>query len=151
VDIGSSYVVSDVLAAFLYGQLELWQRVQDKRRRIWEYYEQHLASWMKEHGVRGMVIPPHCTQAYHMYYLLLPSLQIRTALINHLKQHGILSVFHYLPLHLSAMGRRFGGKEGNCPVTEDISDRLLRLPFYNEFMETQQEAVVESIRSFRWN
>jgi dTDP-4-amino-4,6-dideoxygalactose transaminase len=149
VDVGSSYVMSDVLAAFLFGQLELWEQVQKKRRRIWEFYETRLADWMRSHNVRGPVIPAHCEQAYHMYYLLLPSLPSRTALIDHLKRQGILSVFHYLPLHLSEMGKRFGGRAGDCPVTEDLSDRLLRLPFYNELTQTQQETVVEAITQFK--
>jgi dTDP-4-amino-4,6-dideoxygalactose transaminase len=83
-----------------------------------------------------------------MYYLLLPSLEARTALIGHLKSRGILSVFHYLPLHLSDMGRKFGGKAGDCPVTEDVSDRLLRLPFYNRLTEVEQQIVVDAIHEF---
>ena len=84
-----------------------------------------------------------------MYYLLLPSLQMRTALITHLKARGILAVFHYLPLHLSDMGGRFGGREGGCPVTESVSDRLLRLPFFNSMTEGEQNRVVEEIIDFR--
>ena len=83
-----------------------------------------------------------------MFYLLLPSLAYRQALIAHLKALGILSVFHYLPLHVSEMGRQFGGKEGDCPVTEDVSDRLLRLPFYNTLTAEDQERVVGAIRDF---
>jgi dTDP-4-amino-4,6-dideoxygalactose transaminase len=93
-------------------------------------------------------VPVHCEQPYHMFYLLMPSLEQRQALISHLKAHGILSVFHYLPLHLSKMGRQFGGYEGECPVTEDVSDRLLRLPFYNELSEADQASVVDAIREF---
>lgn len=148
VDIGSSYVMSDVLAAFLYGQLEVWQQIQHKRRRVWEYYDRHLGDWARERGIRRPVVPPHCDQAYHMYYLLLPSQEQRTALIEHLKKRGILSVFHYMPLHLSVMGRKFGGKPGACPVTEDVSERLLRLPFYNTLSELQQEKVVAALLEF---
>jgi dTDP-4-amino-4,6-dideoxygalactose transaminase len=148
VDIGSSYVMSDVLAAFLYGQLEVWQQIQHKRRSIWEYYDHHLGDWACERGIRRPVIPPHCDQAYHMYYLLLPSQEQRTALIEHLKKRGILSVFHYLPLHLSVMGKKFGGKQGACPVAEDVSERLLRLPFYNTLSELQQEKVVAALFEF---
>jgi dTDP-4-amino-4,6-dideoxygalactose transaminase len=83
-----------------------------------------------------------------MFYLLLPSPDDRQALINHLKRRDILSVFHYLPLHLSEMGRRFGGKIGDCPVTEDVSNRLLRLPFYNDLTEADQQEVVDTIRQF---
>jgi dTDP-4-amino-4,6-dideoxygalactose transaminase len=81
-----------------------------------------------------------------MFYMLMPSLERRQALIAHLKAHGILSVFHYLPLHLSDMGQRFGGKEGDCPVTESVSDRLLRLPFYAGLSEAEQARVIEAIR-----
>src|SRR5262249_44987612 len=112
VGLGSSYVMSDVLAAFLYGQLEVWQTIQSRRRRIWEYYDEHLRSWAEERGIRCPTVPAHCEQSYHMYYLLLPSLQARQSLIALLKRQGIASVFHYLPLHLSTMGRQFGGKEG---------------------------------------
>jgi dTDP-4-amino-4,6-dideoxygalactose transaminase len=83
-----------------------------------------------------------------MFYLLMPSLNQRQALIAHLKERGILSVFHYLPLHLSDMGRQFGGKPGDCPVTEDVSDRLVRLPFFNELTEAEQASVVAAIMEF---
>lgn len=146
VDLGSSYLPSDILAAFLYAQLECREQIQAKRRRIWEYYREHLQDWARDHAVRLPIVPAHCEQPYHLFYLLLPSLEQRTALIEHLKRREILSVFHYLPLHLSEMGRRFGGKEGDCPVTEDVSDRLLRLPFYNELTQSQQDGVVEAIQ-----
>ena len=84
------------------------------------------------------IVPAHCEQPYHMFYLLLPSLELRQALIEHLRQRGIESVFHYLPLHLSEMGRRFGGKPGDCPVTERVSDRLVRLPFHNALSEADR-------------
>jgi dTDP-4-amino-4,6-dideoxygalactose transaminase len=148
VDLGSSYLISDLLAAFLYGQLEVWQDIQARRRRIWECYDCQLREWADRHGVRRPVIPADCDQPYHMYYLLLPSLQQRQDLIAFLRARGILSVFHYLPLHLSDMGRRYGGKEGDCPVTEDVSDRLVRLPFYNSLDQATQERVVEAILAF---
>jgi dTDP-4-amino-4,6-dideoxygalactose transaminase len=148
VDVGSSYLMSDVLAAFLYAQLECADAIQAKRCRVWEYYDSNLAEWAKEQGVRTPIIPAHCEQTYHVYYLLLPSLGVRQALIKHLKQRGILSVFHYLPLHLSDMGRKYGGRAGDCPVTENVSDRLLRLPFYNELSEADQAAVVTAVREF---
>lgn len=151
IDIGSSYVLSDLLAAFLYAQLEAREEIQRKRQRIWEYYAEHLKDWAEAHGVRLPHVPPHCQQSYHMFYLLMPSLAERQALIAHLKARGILSVFHYHPLHLSAMGRRFGGRPGQCPVTEEVSDRLLRLPFYNSLTEEDQAYVVAAIKEFdRW-
>ena len=148
VDIGSSYLPSGILAAFLYAQLEAREQIQDKRRQIWEYYYEHLQDWAQEHDIRLPIVPDYCEQAYHMFYLLMPSLEKRQAMIAHLKEQGIFSVFHYLPLHLSQMGQQFGGKEGDCPVTEDVSDRLLRLPFYNDLTEADQARVVASIRAF---
>lgn len=146
VDVGSSYLPSDMLAAYLCAQLELCQEIQAKRRRIWEFYHERLRDWASENGIRLPVVPAHCEQAYHMFYLLMPSLERRQALIAHLKSHDIISVFHYLPLNTSQMGRKFGGKEGDCPVTEDVSDRLLRLPFYNDLTEADLARVIAAIR-----
>ncbi|MBE2271237.1 MAG: dTDP-4-amino-4,6-dideoxygalactose transaminase [Anaerolinea sp.] len=148
VDIGSSYLPSDVLAAYLYAQLEARDEVQSRRARIWNTYCAHLGDWAGAHGVTLPTVPEHTEQPYHMFYLLLPSLDVRQALIAHLKAHGILAVFHYLPLHLSDMGRAFGGQVGDCPVTEDVSDRLLRLPFYNDLMEDEQMRVIHALNSF---
>ena len=149
VDIGSSYLMSDVLAAFLYAQLEVWRVIQKNRQRIWETYHERLAGWCLENGVRRPVVPPHCEQAWHMYYLLLPSLQMRTALIARLKSRGILAVFHYQPLHLSEMGRKFGGGPGDCPVTEVIADQILRLPFFNDLTDVEQSQVIDTVLAFK--
>jgi dTDP-4-amino-4,6-dideoxygalactose transaminase len=148
VDIGSSYLPSDVLAAYLYAQLEARDEIQSRRARIWNTYSEHLSAWAAMHGVRLPIVPDYCEQPYHMFYLLMPSLVIRQAFIEHLKSCGILSVFHYLPLHLSEMGRTFGGKEGDCPITEDMSDRLVRLPFYNDLTNEQQMRVIQAIYAF---
>lgn len=148
VDIGSSYLPSDILAAFLFAQLEAADQIQQKRKRIWEYYFDHLADWAKENDICLPEMPEHCEQSYHMFYMLLPSLDQRQALIAHLKNQGIMAVFHYLPLHISDMGQQFGGKLGDCPVTEDISERLLRLPFYNDISEEDMACVVEGVCSF---
>ena len=145
VDVGSSYLPSDMLAAYLLAQLESHEQIQAKRRWIWNYYHGQLQEWAAQQGVRLPIIPEHCEQAYHMFYLLLPSLDQRQALIARLKAQDIASVFHYLPLHLSVMGRKFGGTEGDCPVTEDVSDRLLRLPFYNDLTESDLARVVAAI------
>jgi dTDP-4-amino-4,6-dideoxygalactose transaminase len=149
VDVGSSYVMSDVLAAFLFAQLEVWQSIQAKRRHIWERYAMELFDWSRTYGVRLPIVPEHCEQAYHMFYLLLPSLASRQALIAHLAAHGILAVFHYLPLHLSKFGLRYGGKAGDLPVTEDISDRLLRLPFFCALTDEDQTRVIETVCEFK--
>jgi len=148
VDVGSSYVMSDVLAAFLYGQLEALEKIQERRKAIWMRYRDALANWASDRGVATPCIPSHCEQAYHMYYLLLPTLAARQAMIAHLKQRGILGVFHYLPLHLSDMGQKFGGQRGDCPVSETVSERLLRLPFYFDLSESDQNSVIEAVKSF---
>jgi dTDP-4-amino-4,6-dideoxygalactose transaminase len=150
VDIGSSYLPSDILAAFLYAQLEARESIQASRKRIWEYYQGELGAWAEDRRVQLPAVPSHCEQAYHMFYLVPSSLAERQSLIAHLSALEINSVFHYLPLHLSSMGRRFGGKEGDCPVTEEVSDRLLRLPFYNEITEVDQARVVAAIKDFNW-
>lgn len=149
VDIGSSYVMSDVLAAFLYAQLEAWQKIQAERRRIWEYYDQHLRDWALERGIGCPVVPVHCEHPYHMYYLVMRSLEDRQALISLLKARGILGVFHYVPLHLSPMGHRFDGNKAKCPVTEEKSERLVRLPFFNSLQPGEQDRVIEAVLSFQ--
>jgi len=147
-DVGSSYLPSEILAAFLFAQLENWEEIQTRRKIIWDYYDQNLSSWAQEKNIRLPHVPAHCAQAYHMFYMLMPTLEERQALIAYLKKKDIFAVFHYLPLHLSDMGKRFGGKAGDCPVTEDISDRLLRLPFYNNMTGQEQENVVMAIKGF---
>jgi dTDP-4-amino-4,6-dideoxygalactose transaminase len=147
-DIGSSYLPSDMLAGFLLGQLEARDRIQARRREIWERYASQLADWAALNGVTLPVVPAHCEQAYHMFYMLLPSMEIRQALIAHLQARGIMSVFHYLPLHLSRMGAKMGGRPGECPVTEDVSDRLVRLPFHNQLSDADLDRVVEAVRVF---
>lgn len=146
VDIGSSFLPSDILAAFLCAQLEARDEIQSRRGRIWTYYKAHLNDWAAERGVGLPFIPSHCDQPYHMFYLIMPSLDERQNMIASLKSKGIVAVFHYMPLHLSPMGRQYGGKPGDCPVTEDVSDRLLRLPFYNSMTEEDQERVVTAIK-----
>ncbi len=149
VDIGSSYLPSDLLAAGLSVQLEARETIQNARRALWERYDQELASWAADNDVTTPTVPDGCEQAYHMYYLLLPSLEARTALVEHLKALGILAVFHYLPLHLSEMGARFGGRAGDCPVTESVSDRLLRLPFYTNMTDDEQRQVLDAVKTFQ--
>jgi len=148
VDLGSSYLPSDILAAFLYAQLEEKDRIQARRREIWEYYYERLQDWAQDCGVQLPFVPPHCEQPYHMFYLLLPSFEHRQALITHLRTRDISSVFHYVPLHLSKMGQQLGGELNDCPVTEDISNRLLRLPFFNDLTGTDLARVVDAVIEF---
>ena len=145
VDIGSSYLPSDILAAYLFAQLEAREHVLAQRKRVFEHYVERLQDWAQMNDVRLPTVPPYCEQSYHMFYMLLPSLEKRQNLIAHLKDKSILSVFHYLPLHLSPMGRKWGYQEGDCPVTEEVSDRLVRLPFYNELSPEQQQTVCAAI------
>jgi dTDP-4-amino-4,6-dideoxygalactose transaminase len=148
VSIGSSYLPSDILAAFLYAQLEVWNKVQVKRKHIWEFYFESLKEWSEHQGVRLPIVPSECEQSWHLFYLLLPNLEVRTKFIAHLKAKGIDTVFHYLPLHLSEMGIGFGGKKGDCPVTEEVSDQLLRLPFFFDLSDNDLEQVVDAIISY---
>jgi dTDP-4-amino-4,6-dideoxygalactose transaminase len=148
VDIGSSYLMSDILAAFLCAQLEKHEQITAVRKRVWEYYEKELSEWAGAQRVQLPFVPPHCEQPYHMFYMVMPSLRARQGLIDHLRSQGILSVFHYIPLHLSPMGVTFGGHPGQCPTTERIGDCLLRLPFYNDLSETDQAEVVNAVRRF---
>jgi len=148
IDVGSSYLPSEVLAAILLAQLEARGEIQAKRRKVWERYAEGLGPWAAENDVGVPVVPSHCTHPSHMFYLLMPSISHRAALMANLMEQGILSVFHYLPLHLSAMGRRYGGAAGACPVTEDIADRVVRLPFYNDLTEAEQASVIATVIQF---
>jgi dTDP-4-amino-4,6-dideoxygalactose transaminase len=130
VDIGSSYLLSDLSAAFLYGQLEQRLVIQEKRKNIWNTYFSMLKTWAEDNGIQLPFVPKECKQAFHMFYLIMPSLNDRTRFINYLKQNGLHAVFHYLPLHLSPMGEKLSSSNTDCPVTESISDRLVRLPFF---------------------
>jgi dTDP-4-amino-4,6-dideoxygalactose transaminase len=149
VDLGSSYVASDLQAAFLYAQLEARQQIQSARERIWRTYWRGLDAWAEQNNVRLPVVPSHCEQSYHMFYLLLPSLGQRQALIAHLRERGILAVFHYVPLHLSGMGVKWSAGKHDCPVTVDVSERLLRLPFFTGLSEDEQASVIEAILEFK--
>ena len=147
-DLGSSYLPSDILAAFLFAQLEAREQIQAARRRIWTGYHAGLANWAATHGVQLPQVPAHCEHAFHMFQLLLPSAASRQAFIDHLKARDVMAVFHYLPLHLSQMGQRFGGRLGACPVSEDVSDRIVRLPFYNDLSDGDLGRVIDAATSF---
>jgi dTDP-4-amino-4,6-dideoxygalactose transaminase len=147
VDVGSSWVLSELLGAVLVAQLESQASIQQRRGQLWERYATELADWAAANDVRLPFVPDHCEQAFHMFYLLLPSLERRTAFIAHLAERGAKAVFHYVPLHLAPMGLKFGG--GSCPVTENISDRLVRLPFFNAMTEEEQTQVIAAVHAFR--
>jgi|HubBroStandDraft_6_1064221.scaffolds.fasta_scaffold154979_2 dTDP-4-amino-4,6-dideoxygalactose transaminase len=148
VDIGSSFLPSDLLAAFLSAQLEQAEQIQSLRHAVWHYYNQAFQPLARQGGVVLPSVPEGCGHAAHLFYIILPSQEIRDRLIRFLRDKRIGSAFHYLPLHLSPMGRSFGYEEGDCPVTEDISGRLLRLPFHNRVTTKEQDRVVSSISEF---
>ncbi len=150
VDLGSSWVLSDVLAAALLAQLEARESIQRRRALVWQRYAEGLASWARERGVRLPTVPEHCEQSFHMFYLVFNELAERTAFIDHMGKAGIKAVFHYQPLHLSPMGKALGtAREGDCPVTERVADCLVRLPFYADLGESDQARVIETACAFR--
>ncbi len=149
VDILSIYLPSDMLSAFLYAQLEAREQIQAKRRHIWTTYRSSLLVWATANGVTLPIVPADCEPSYHLFHLLLPSWERRQELIAHLKERAVHAVFHYLPLHLSKMGLALGGKAGDCPVTEDVSGRLLRLPFFGDLTDDDLSQIVAAVRSFK--
>jgi dTDP-4-amino-4,6-dideoxygalactose transaminase len=148
VDVGSSYLPSDLLAAYLTAQLEEREEIQRKRHQIWSRYAAELAGWAATHGVRMPVVPEGRDHPAHIFYLVFPSLESRTAFIAHMRSRQILTVFHYQPLHLSEMGRRLGGHDGQCPVTEEAGDCLVRLPLYFQLSLADQARIIESVTLF---
>jgi dTDP-4-amino-4,6-dideoxygalactose transaminase len=149
VDLGSSFLPSDLLAAYLFAQMEKAADIQAKRRSIWNFYYEWLQEWAASKEVGLPFVPDECEHPYHLFYLLLPSLRHRNNMIAHLHSRGVRSTFHYVPLHRSDMGRRFGWKEGDCPVTESTSDRLLRLPLYYSLSESDLSRIVAAVTEFR--
>ncbi len=148
VDVGSSWVMSDLLAAVLCAQLEQFDSIQEDRMRIWDTYERELAMWAKMGGVRTPHIPVESQHTAHMYYLRLPSLAARTAFIDHLKSKGVLAVFHYQALHLSPMGMERGRVKSPLPVSEDAADTLVRLPLYRSMSERELDTVLQAVTTF---
>jgi dTDP-4-amino-4,6-dideoxygalactose transaminase len=148
VDVGSSYLPSEILAAYLWAQIEAREAIQAQRHEVWRRYDTELAAWADAAGVRRPIVPAHCDQPAHLYYLLLPSLAARQAFIAHLRAREILAVFHYLPLHLSDQGRHYGGLSGQHPITEDIADRLVRLPLHYHLSAADVDRVIAAATSF---
>jgi dTDP-4-amino-4,6-dideoxygalactose transaminase len=130
VDAGSSYLPGEITAAFLAAQLEEAETITRRRLAIWGRYHAWAEPFERSGLVRRPIIPEPCTHNAHMYYLLLPSLERRTAFIAHLKASGVHAVFHYIPLHSSPAGRRFGRGSGALTVTDDIAERLVRMPLW---------------------
>lgn len=149
VDVGSSYLPSELQAAFLLGQLESEAKIQARRRRIWEAYHAGLREWAEQRGASLPGVPPECEPSWHLYYVMMPDLDRRQQLIAHVRSRDSAAVFHYLPLHLSGMGRRFYPTPQSLPVAEAAADRLLRLPMYNDMTDADVDEVLETLRVWK--
>jgi dTDP-4-amino-4,6-dideoxygalactose transaminase len=149
IDNGSSYLPSDLLAAFLWAQFKSIEKIQKARRKIWDAYRRELSGWAQTRGVQLPFVPKDCEHSSHMFYLVLPELKQRQKFLEHLASRGVHATFHYQPLHLSKMGRSFGGKENDCPVTERVSDGIARLPFYTGLSPSDQRVVIEAVKDWR--
>ncbi len=147
VDLGSSYLPSDMIAAFLLAQLEQAEPLLAARRAMWAAYHEGFAGLERAGRLRRPVVPADCAHNAHLYYLLLPDLAARTALIASLRARGIQAPFHYVPLHSSPAGRRFGRSAGTLAVTESVADRLVRLPLWHG-LEPRQHEVIEAVCAF---
>jgi dTDP-4-amino-4,6-dideoxygalactose transaminase len=148
VDVGSSYVPSEIACAFLYGQLEMFEPIAKRRQAVYQFYRRQLKPLEAEGLLRLPCTPEDCTSNYHLFYILVNEAGTRDKLLAHLRSNGIGAVFHYVPLHSSPMGQKFGYREGDLPVTEDLSARLIRLPFFYEITEEEQRRVVQTIKGF---
>ena len=148
VEVGSSYVPSEITSAFLCGQLEQMDEITQRRRQIYQFYRLHLKHLEAEGLLRLPRIPEDCESNFHLFFLLLPNAATRDALMAHLKSRGILAVFHYIPLHASPMGLKFRDRDGGLPVAEDLAGRLLRLPLFHDLTEAEQQRIVDCITQF---
>jgi dTDP-4-amino-4,6-dideoxygalactose transaminase len=147
VDVGSSWVLSDLLAGILVGQLERLDAIQARRQAIWDRYASELSDWAEANDVRLPVVPDDAVHTAHLFHLRLPDLQSRTQFINRLAAAGVHTAFHYQSLHLSDVGRQLGGRQGQHPVTEEASDTLVRLPLFASLNDDDQTYVLETITS----
>jgi dTDP-4-amino-4,6-dideoxygalactose transaminase len=147
-DVGSSYVPSDLLAAFLAAQLEHVQEIQAQKRSLYELYAETLSPLAQRGLIQVQAMPPDCQTNHHGFFILVESGQVRKALLAHLSSKGVSAVFHFSPLHESVMGRRLGYESGMLPVTEEVSRRIVRLPFYHELSADQVLQVTRAIDAF---
>jgi dTDP-4-amino-4,6-dideoxygalactose transaminase len=141
-DTGSSFGLADSLAAYLWAQLEQREVILSKRRGVWDRYFELLKPHAAEYGFSMPMVPDDCLQGYHMFYVLLPDNDTRNRVLRDMRGAGVQPTFHYVPLHSSEGGRKFSAKPTDCPVTDDISGRLLRLPFYNNLSASDADRVV---------
>jgi dTDP-4-amino-4,6-dideoxygalactose transaminase len=147
-DIGSSYIASDLLAAMLLAQLEAMDEITALRGRAYGRYAMALEPLVDAGLIELQKVPQHCATNFHLFYILVENLKTRTRLIEYLKQRGIHAVFHYVPLHSSPVGETMGYRAGMLPVTENCAERLVRLPLYAGLRDDEVDRVADSVRSF---
>ncbi|GAB3594560.1 dTDP-4-amino-4,6-dideoxygalactose transaminase [Angustibacter peucedani] len=148
-DLGSSYLPSDLLAAVLRGQLEHFGEVQRMRHEIWDAYAGALGGWAAANGATLMHVPDDARHPAHVFYLLAPTHDDQTGLLQHLRSRGVTGTFHYVPLDTSPAGQAFGRTPSPCTVTADVSSRQVRLPLYAGMTTEQVERVVDAVTSYR--
>jgi len=148
IDKGSSYVMSDLLASFLYAQLEKSKKIIKKRKDIWNYYYENLSHWALNNNVNLPFVPKYCDQSYHMFYLIFPNRKTRNQIISYLNQKNIKAIFHYLPLHLAKIIKKQSGKY-NCPISIKMSKRIIRIPFFNSIKKSELNYIVNTIKKFK--
>lgn len=139
--IGSSYLPSDILAAVLYGQLQRYQEIMEKRLKIWNAYHKLLEKYEALGKLNRPYVPEYSTNNAHMYYVILPSMKERDELISLFKNSSITAPFHYIPLHTSPMGSKYGYKKGDLPLTEEYSERLIRLPLFVDMNDDEMNEI----------
>jgi dTDP-4-amino-4,6-dideoxygalactose transaminase len=145
VDTGSSFGLSDLLAGYLLGQLERREEILAKRRTVHDMYQRLLEPEAERLAMRLPFVPKDRKSAYHMYYVILRDAASRDRVLAAMTQNGVQATFHYVPLHSSAGGQRFAARATDCPVSDDVASRLLRLPFHNALGTSQIERVVETL------
>ena len=144
VDVGSSYLPGEIIAAFLWAQMEEADAITRRRLAMWHTYHQWFEDAERAGRLRRPIVPGHCVHNAHMYYVLLPDLARRTAVIERLKALGVHSVFHYVPLHSSPAGLKYGRAAADLPVTDGVAERLLRLPLWAG-MEDEQTRIIQAV------
>jgi len=148
VDKGSSYLPSDILAAYLYSVLEEADNIQQKRQKIWNTYHNAFSSLEKAGKIRLPIIPKECSNNAHMFYMLLPTLEDRTAFITHMKEHDVYTPFHYVPLHSSPAGQKYCRTHGQLHITDNVSQTLVRLPLFFDLTDQELNKIIESVLDF---
>jgi dTDP-4-amino-4,6-dideoxygalactose transaminase len=148
VDLGASYLLSDLLAAVLVAQFDEADRIQEARTAVWNRYAEELAGWASANDVQLPYVPTDRRHPAHLFHLVFPEPEMRDRFLGHMRERGILAVFHYLPLHVSPMGAGFGGRPGDCPVSESVAARLVRLPLFTDLSRAEQDEVIDAVLGF---